>query len=265
MTAGRFGDIYRSSISEGLIELYTCNYQYPLLKKNLPLDLTYFGCFSIEDLGLIADKTTYSTYFGDGVFSVYTKLSNKTVMFNSDEEPAFNGALLEWYRSWGNLQEFSLYRHLYFPLDRDHSSWMNLHSLTVNFYPHPDMVSSDKIWEDCESFNLTTIDFVKTETKVNLLSVDPSIWDEYTQQQALFRYYDVSTGEIGFWTPKDLILNHEAIRIAKLLGKQPEEVLAIFQNWLYKAGTPPSLYLNYIGSETYGYVKDAWHEVEYVY
>ncbi|MBS4163023.1 hypothetical protein PRO82_000308 [Candidatus Protochlamydia amoebophila] len=46
----------------------------------------------------------------------------------------------------------------------------------------------------------------------------------------MFRYYDLLSEEVGFWTPKDLILDREINRVSALLDKKPEETLAIFSN-----------------------------------
>jgi hypothetical protein len=81
----------------------------------------------------------------------------------------------------------------------------------------------------------------------------------------MFRYYDVLKDEIGFWSPNDLILNHEIVKISQLLGKKPEEVLAIFSNWLSPTGPGRTLYLNYIGTESYDWVSDPWYDISYVY
>jgi hypothetical protein len=43
------------------------------------------------------------------------------------------------------------------------------------------------------------VDFLESSGKISLLSVDSSIWlDNYTAEQAMFRYYDVLKDEIGF-------------------------------------------------------------------
>jgi hypothetical protein len=64
-----------------------------------------------------------------------------------------------------------------------------------------------------------------------LCSVNPDVWANlYTPEQAMFRYYEPTTGLIGFWAPADLVLNHEIQHISNLLEKKPEEVLAIFSN-----------------------------------
>lgn len=257
---------FRSTLNDNSINAITLNYNYPILRKTLPLGQTYFGCLDLANLTSIENKKTYSSFFVDGVFSVYSRVNNKIVLLNSHEEPAFSGAVLEWYRSWEDLAEFNLYRHLYFPIDRDRSGWVVLYQLMKSTYPHPSTVPCDETWESlCEASSFSTFDFMEFGDKVNLFSIDPSIWmDDFTPCQAIFRYYDVVTGEIGFWTPKDLILNHEAIRISRLLNKQPEEVVALFHNWLFKPGAPNHLYFNYTGAEGYDYVFDPYHEIEYV-
>jgi hypothetical protein len=67
----------------------------------------------------------------------------------------------------------------------------------------------------------------------------------------MFRYYQPTTGVIGFWTPADLVLNYEIQRIASLLEKKPEEVLAIFSSWLSPISPPNPLFFNYINTESY--------------
>lgn len=88
---------------------------------------------------------------------------------------------------------------------------------------------SGENWEDtCVSSSFTTIDFVESVDRIMLYNVDYAIWgDLYSPEQAMFRYYETSTGLIGFWTPEDLILSHEVKRIAIMLEKKPEEILAI--------------------------------------
>jgi len=86
--------VFKSTLNGNSISAITLNYNYPILRKTLPLYQSYFGCL---DLGkTIEDKINYSNFFGDGVFSVYSRISNKIVSFSSHEEPAFSGAVLEW-------------------------------------------------------------------------------------------------------------------------------------------------------------------------
>jgi hypothetical protein len=187
--------------------------------------------------------------------------------FRDEYVNGMSTAFLEWYNSWGALSQFKIYRHFYFPLGRDYPTWVSLSQLSQFTYPHPSLVPAGESWEGlCEIFNFSTIDFLESDNKVSLLSIDPSIWSEsYTVEQAMFRYYDLLSEEIGFWTPKDLVLNSEINRVSALLEKKPEEVLAIFSNWLSSSGSNHILYLNYVGAESYDWVNDPWYNIEYIY
>ncbi len=259
---------YEIVLNGNAVDLYTGNYMYPVLKNELlPLNKTYFGFFEIPDhLPQIIDQTGYSRYFADGNLTVYQLVNSKFLGFREEYVNTMSTAFLEWYSSWGTLDQFKIYRHFYFPLGRNAPTWVSLSQLTQFSYPHPSLIPTGETWEGlCEVSTFSTIDFLESGDRVSLLSVDPSIWlDNYTAEQAMFRYYDLLSEEVGFWTPKDLILDREINRVSALLDKKPEETLAIFSNWLSTTGQDHSLYLNYVTAKSYDWVNDPWHQIEYV-
>jgi hypothetical protein len=172
----------------------------------------------------------------------------------------------EWYRSWSSLDQFKIFRHFYFPLDRDTPSWINLFQITKASFPHSSMLLDREDWSSlCESLTFSTIDFMEKENKLSLCSVDHTIWSNiYTPEQAMFRYYETTTGLIGFWTPADLLLNYEIQRISALLEKKPEEVLAIFSTWLSPTSSPNTLFFNFIETESFDWIEDPWYSISYV-
>lgn len=249
-----------SSVKNNTIDLYTGNYLYPLLNNQpLPLGKTFLGSFELSSgESVIADQTAYLRYFGEGVLNAYKFSTNKQVAFSEDLRDSLSDAFLEWYGSWANLDNFKLYRHFYFPIDREYPDWVTILQIVKEAYPHPSSVQLGENWEDsCETLAFTSIDFIESSGKVALYMVNPEIWSSmYTEEQAIFRYYDIEKGTIHFWTPRDLILDHEIRVIAGLINKKPEEVLAVFSNWLSGTGPYNNLYFNYVGESSFDWIND---------
>ena len=257
-----------SSIEGDVIKsLYTGNYMYPLLTNQpLPLAKTFLGNFDLDyGASIILDQAAYLKYFGEGVLDVYRFSANKLLIYgsgDSDIDKLFE-SFLEWYGTWSDNEQFKLYRHLYFPTDRDYPNWVTLINIFKESYPHPSTLTPSETWEQSWNYyNFMTVDFTESGSKINLFNADPTLWiNTYSCEQAMFMYYDLSTGIIGFWTPENLTLNCEIKNIALLLEKTPQEVLAIFSNWLH--GTSP-LYFNYVGTEVFDWPNDPWHDISYV-
>lgn len=258
-----------SFIHNNLIDLYTGNYMYPLLKDcTLPLNKTYLGHFEfLSDQSILTNLTGYKKYFGGGTLDIYEVLCNKNVFLPaSNMADSLSVPFFEWYGSWANLDQFKIFSHFYFPLDRDIPSWVELSKITKTSFPSSCMLLDQTDWIDLsDSLTFSTIDFVENEDRLSLCSVDPSIWSNtYTQEQAMFRYYEPTTGVVGLWTPADLVLNYEIGRVSNLLEKKPEEVLAIFSNWLSPTGSANTLYFNFIETESFEWINDPWHDIGYV-
>lgn len=261
-----------SSISQSKINLlYTGNYMYPLLnEQSLPLAKTFLGNFELQNgESIVSSMATYLKYFDEGVLDVYSFSRNKLIIHNSND-PDVNrlyASFLEWYNTWCTADQFKIFRHFYFPIDRDYPTWINLFNLIYESYPHPSTLLPNENWEEARDYSsFSTIDFFESGNKVNLINADPQLWtDIYSLEQAMFRYYDVSTGTIGFWTPTDLVLNHKMEKIAALLEKKPQEVIAIFSNWLENTGTYNPLYFNYIGKESFDWANDPSYDISYVF
>ena len=254
----RFGTSIKgySTIHGDLIDLYTGNYMYHFLKDcALPLSKTYLGNFNFAaSQSLLLDLSVYKKYFTEGTLDVYQTLRKKTIFLPTTNRADNLGVpFFEWYKSWFNLDQFKIFRHFYFHLDTDTPSRVNLFQIAKNSFPHSSMLLDDIDWVTlCDSLTFSTIDFVENQDRLLLSSVNPDIWSKiYTLEQAMFRYYQPTTGVIGFWTPADLFLNYEIQRIASLLEKKPEEVLAIFSSWLSPISPPNTLFFNYINTESY--------------
>jgi G3E family GTPase len=171
---------------------------------------------------------------------------------------------MDWYGTWADEDRFKMYLHLYFPTDRDRPDWVILVDILKESYQNPSSLAAGEIWEDaCSYINFNTITFVVDCTRIPLYNADPALWTaRYSCEQAMFMYYDLATGDIGVWTPYDLVLDQEVKKIAHLLKKQPEEVLAVFSNWLQK-GAP--LYFNYVDIDSYDWINEPRYNIEYVY
>lgn len=257
-----------SSIEGNLIKsLYTGNYMYPLLvDQALPLAKTFFGNFELSDgNSIVLNQANYLKYFGDGVLDVYRFSSNRLIIAGSDDtyNTKIFESFLEWYNTWADNNNFKLYRHLYFPEDRDYPDWINLVDIYKDSYPNSSTLTPSENWEDARNcYNFNTISFVETASRISLFNADPDLWvNTYSCYQAMFMYYDLSTGTIDFWTPANLTLSYEIKDIALLLDKKPEEVFAIFARWL-KNTTP--LYFNYVGCEVFDWPNDPWYDIGYV-
>lgn len=258
-----------SSIEGGVIKmLYTSNYMYPLLTdQSLPLAKTFLGNFQLGNgESIILDHASYLKYFGEGVLDVYRYSANKLLNFGSNDQNGDElfGSFREWYDTWANDEQFKMYRHLYFPTDRDYPDWITLVNIVKESYPNSSSLTPGEIWEESYNYyNFSTISFVETYNKISLFNADPTFWvNEYSCEQAMFMYYDTLTQSIDFWTPADLTLSHDIRNIASLIEKKPEEVLAIFAKWLH---TTDPLYFNYIGSDGFDWPNDPWHDIGYVY
>jgi len=261
-----------SSIKEDTIDLlYTGNYMYPVLKDQaLPLAKSFLGNFELQNReSIVSDLTTYLKYFDRGVLDVYSVSRNKLLIANSDDVniSRLHTSFIEWYNTWSNVERFKIFKYFYFPIDRDCPTWINLFNLVCESYPHPSTLLSGESWEGaCDYFSFSTIDFAETGTRINLVNADPQIWvDAYTWEQAMFKYYDTSNGVIGFWTPADLVLNYKVEKIATLLEKKPQEVIAIFSNWLKNTGYWRPVYFNYISTEGFDWASDPQYSIEYVF
>lgn len=202
------------------------------------------------------------------MLDVYSFSCNKLVQSgNGEDGDRLYASFLEWYNTWCTVEQFKIFRHFYFPLDRDYPTWINLYSLVCESYPHPSTLLPNENWKESFDYSsFSTIDFVETASKINLVNADPQLWiDVYSCEQAMFRYYDVSTGAIGFWTPADLILNYKMEKIATLLEKKPQEVVAIFSNWLKNTGAYHPLYFNYINVESFDWANDPSYDISYIF
>lgn len=263
-------DIAGWSLVEGDVikTLYTGNYMYPLLKdQTLPLTKTFLGNFQLNNgVSMVLDQASYLRYFGEGTLDIYRYSTNKLLNFGSNDSNVDElfGSFLEWYNTWANDAQFKMYRHLYFPTDRVYPNWVTLVDIIKESYPNPSSLTPSEVWEESYNYyNFSTISFMETYGKISLFNADPAIWiDEYSCEQAMFMYYDTLNQSIEFWKPSDLILNHEIKNIASLIDKKPEEVLAIFTEWLHN--TNP-LYFNYTGSDGFDWPNDPWHDIGYVY
>lgn len=243
---------------------------YPFLKDcALPLNKTFLGHFN-STIGqpLVLDLPLYKKCFAAGTLDIYEVPCNKNIFLpSSDLADNLSAPFFEWYSSWSNLDQFKIFRHFYFPLDRDTPSWVNLFQITKSSFPHSSMLLDREDWTSlCDLLTFSTIDFMEKENRLSLCSVDYDIWSNiYTPEQAMFRYYETTTGLIGFWTPADLVLNYEIQRISTLLEKKPEEVLAIFSTWLSPTSSPNTLYFNFIETESFDWVNDPWYNISYVF
>lgn len=258
------------TIYDNLVDIYTGNYMYPFLKDYaLPLNKTFLGHLnSTVGQPLVLDLPFYRRYFATGTLDIYEVLCNKNIFLpSSDLADNLSAPFFEWYSSWSNLDQFKIFRHFYFPLDRNTPSWVNLFQITKSSFPHSSMLLDREDWTSlCDSLIFSTIDFVEKENRLSLCSVDYSIWSNiYTPEQAMFRYYETTTGLIGFWTPADLVLNYEIQRVSALLEKKPEEVLAIFSTWLSPTDSPDTLYFNFIETESFDWINDPWYNISYVF
>jgi len=228
---------------------------YPFLKDcALPLSKTYFGNFNFAaSQSLLLDLSVYKKYFTEGTLDVYQTLRKKPSFFTYYWQSWQLGCSIFWVIQRFNLDQFKIFRHFYFHLDTDTPSRVNLFQIAKNSFPHSSMLLDDIDWVTlCDSLAFSTIDFVENQDRLLLSFVNPDIWSKiYTPEQAMFRYYQPTTGVIGFWTPADLVLNYEIQRIASLLEKKPEEVLAIFSSWLSPISPPNPLFFNYINTESY--------------
>jgi hypothetical protein len=233
----------------------------------LPIKKTYLGHFnSTINPPLVRDLLVSKKYFAAGTLDIYNVLCNKTIFLpSSDMSDNLSAPFFEWYNSWSNLDQFKIFRHFYFPLDRNIPSWVNLFQITKSSFPHSSILLDRADWVDLgDSLTFSTIDFVENADRLSLCSVDPIIWfNTYTQEQAMFRYYEPTTGIIALWTPADLVLNYEIGRVSSLLEKKPEEVLAIFSSWLSPTSTPNTLYFNFIETESFDWINDPWHDIGY--
>jgi hypothetical protein len=75
----------------------------------------------------------------------------------------------------------------------------------------------------------------------------------YNDYECMFRYYDISTNTIGFWSPEDLTLNYEVRQIANMLNRGDKEVLPIFTGWILKYSHIrfKPFYFNYVDHSTF--------------
>lgn len=263
-------NVIGEAVCDNLVDIYTGNYMYPFLKGcALPLNKTFLGHLNFT-IGqpLVLNLPLYKEYFAAGTLDVYDVLCNKNIFLpSSDLADSLSAPFFEWYDSWSNLDQFKIFRHFYFPIDRDTPSWVNLFQITKTSFPHSSMLLDREDWTSlCDSVIFSTIDFMEKDNRLPLCSVDYSIWSNiYTPEQAMFRYYETTTGLIGFWTPADLILNYEIQRISSLLEKKPEEVLAIFSTWLSPTSSTNTLYFNFIETEGFDWINDPWYNVSYVF
>lgn len=89
-------------INNNLVNLYTGNYMYPLLKDCiLPLSKTYLGLFNFADAEtLLVDLSIYKKYFKEGTLDVYQVFQNKNIsLTGSDISDDLRTPFLEWYAS----------------------------------------------------------------------------------------------------------------------------------------------------------------------
>ena len=251
-------------VNEDTIDLYTNNCFYPLLKNQpIPLDKTFLGNFE-TGFSLARDRTTYLSHLGEGTLDIYS-YSRSDIVHLTERKNELSWALMTWYASWMDLPEFSIYKSFYLPWDRRGSTtWLELTEIFKISYPHPSIIPIDEAWElSSTTLKFSTIDFFQTDNKVSLYDHD-SMWGLLTAEEAMFRYYDIETGEIGFWTPKDLILSKEIDNIAALTGRKPEELLIVFINWLSDSARC-DLYFNFIATESFDWANDPKYDIQYVF
>jgi hypothetical protein len=252
-------------VNGNLIDLYTNNHMYPLLKdQSLPLTKTFLGNFNVG-FSIDTDRETYLRHFSEGTLDVYRLNSSKFVEFENTGLSELAEAFLGWYYSWSSIPEFDIYKPFFFPINRSFPNWVHLLQFTKDSYLHPSMVPVGDSWVAfSQPYRFSTIDFFESASRVTLSNFDNQL-GLLSPEEAMFRYYDIETGKIGFWTPADLVLANETKNIADLINRNHHEVLAVFSNWATGLGSGYDLYFNYVSNESFDWINDPQYSIGYVF